>query len=122
MAEENLISDVFRPFIHFITAAAVAKPASRCFRRRQISFSAAEKVQLPRAAGFRGGADLEGHNRRTPPPKPDETDRPAPIFSSHCQSKGHAIYLIIDSEIFLTLTALAAHFTLFVISNTDRLD
>ena len=60
--------------------------------------------------------DLEGRNRRTPPPPPKlrAADRPASICAPPCQTKrasGHTIYLlIIHSEIFLQLTALVARF------------
>ena len=61
---------------------------------------------------FSGG----GHNWRSPP-KPlnlvQLTDQL--LFSPHlAKVQGHAIYLINDSEIFLSLTALVVHFTLFI--------
>ena len=44
------------------------------------------------------------------------------FFPHFAKLKWHEIYLITDSEIILPLTALAAHFILLIICNTDRLD
>ena len=69
---------------------------------------------------FRGGF-RRGRNRRTPPPNLAKlTDQL--LFSLHlAKVKEHAIYLAIYSQIFHSLPALVANFTMFMISNTDRL-